>query len=429
MDRVLIVEDSKTFASLVKKKIEADLQLEVVWAACYAEAVAVLEQRQDFLLALLDLNLPDAPNGEIVDYVIGKKIPPIIFTGEMSDELRDYILSKNVIDYVPKKSAHDIESLLRTIRRIRNNRSIKVLVADDSLTTRNMLHELLAAHKFIILTASGGKEALELLEQNPDVRLLITDYSMPDMDGFELTRQVRRKYRREELGIIAISAHGNNLMAARFIKDGANDFLTKPFFIEEFYCRVNNTLEIVDYVSRLKEASDRDYLTGLHNRRYMFEVGERLYSDFLHGTIELTVAILDIDHFKPVNDTYGHDAGDFVLQQIARLLKHRFSAAGIVARYGGEEFIVLLTNTSDENAILQFEGLRQEIENTELRTPRGQRIKITISIGISSRRAISLEQMISAADTRLYQAKNSGRNRIVLDDGISAPAEEALAAG
>ncbi len=417
MDKVLIVEDSKVFARLLIRKIEDELFFDTSWASNLEETKYILEENPEkahFFAALLDLHLPDAPEGEVVDYVISKNIPVIVFTGIINNEIRDRLWSKKVVDYVLKETPDSLDYICGVVRRIYKNKFVRILVADDSSTVRNHLRRLLEAHEFGVLEADNGGKALELLEAHQDVKVVIADYYMPKVDGVELTRLIRRKYRREELSIIGISAYGeSNLLSATFIKHGANDFLNKPFSSEEFYCRLVQNLEMLEYVQKLKETSIRDPLTGLYNRRYFFEAASKFYSNFKRGNLKITVAMLDIDFFKKVNDTYGHAAGDQVLRHVSEGISSRFRGSDIVARFGGEEFCVLAVNMDRSAAFEVFDDLRRSIERSKTKVDK-QFIPATISIGVCDKPMDSLESMIAQADSMLYQAKRGGRNRVMI---------------
>lgn len=416
MTQILVVEDSKLFGYLVKKKIESELKFEAQWVRSYAEAVKLINENDDgFFMALLDLNLPDAPAGEIVDYVLSRGIPPIVFTGVLKNEVRDLIWSKKVIDYVVKESSQSIDYVVSLIRRVYRNTSVAVLVVDDSQTSRRYLCDLLKIHRYKVLEAADGVEALKVLEKNGDISLVITDYDMPNMDGFQLAEQIRTKRLKRDLALIGISARGDNIMSARFIKNGANDFINKPFLIEEFYCRVTQNVEMIEQVRNLESASNIDYLTNLYNRRYFFEAGRNLFASAKRGHVSIVMAALDIDFFKVVNDTYGHEAGDIVLKKVASILKGRLRQSDLVARYGGEEFSIIAINMEAENAGNVFDGLRKMIEDVEIPWDGGS-IQVTVSIGVCTKLKDSLEEMVRRTDALLYEAKQNGRNKVVVSD-------------
>ncbi|MBN2402854.1 MAG: diguanylate cyclase [Spirochaetes bacterium] len=410
MPKVLIVEDSKVVGSVIKKKIESGLHYSVHWVQSYLQAKELLDKDGlDFFICLVGLYLPDAPAGEIVDYVISKNLPTIVFTGELSDEIRKKIWSKKVVDYVVKESGYNLDYVINLIKRIYKNKSIKVLVVDDSQVFCARVAGLLAVHQYQVFQAGDGIQALKILNGNPDIKLVITDYNMPNMDGFQFIKEIRAKFSKEDLSIIGMS--GDNLLSAKFIKLSANDFISKDFFTEEFYCRITQNIEAIEHIREIKEASNRDYLTDLHNRRYFYDVGQKLFENAKRNNITISVAMIDIDYFKKINDSYGHDKGDLVLQKVARIIQNRFRASDIVSRIGGEEFCVLACNMGSENVKSIFEQLRKTIEESEIISGT-ETIKITISTGICLEPAETLDEMIKYADKMLYKAKEAGRNRV-----------------
>ncbi|WP_417782817.1 diguanylate cyclase domain-containing protein [Terasakiella pusilla] len=412
---ILLVEDAKFFRSVIKSQIEKQLGFAVTCAETYAEACAIMDARKDdFFLALIDLNLPDAPKGEIVDYVIEKSIPSIVFSGQFNEELRDHLMQQNIIDYVVKDSPASIEYVITTVKRLYNNQSVKVLLADDSKTARFQMHGLLARYKFQILEAADGLEALKILDENPDIMLVITDYNMPNLDGFELTKKIRTHYSKRELCIIGVSTYGNHALSARFIKVGANDFITKPFLNEEFFCRVSQNVEMLEHIKALEDSLITDYLTGLRNRRYLFERGETMLQDVNNEGGYLIAAMCDIDHFKNINDTYGHDGGDEALKNVAKQMRHFFGDDGIAARFGGEEFCILLKADTLDSLDEKFEALRQGIANLTIDYG-NRKINLTMSIGVSWQKVQELDALINIADGNLYEAKKTGRNKVVFD--------------
>ncbi|MBF0452446.1 MAG: diguanylate cyclase [Candidatus Magnetomorum sp.] len=412
--RILVVEDNKAVAKLISSRITSELDFITKVAHSYEDAQAILNENDSFFIAILDLNLPDAPDGEIVDLVLSKEIPSIVLTGTLDDELRKRILSKNVVDYIVKEGMHAIDYVIHLIKRLRNNRNIKALVVDDTATFRLLISRMLELHKFNVITANDGIDALEKIKQHSDIKLILTDYEMPNMNGFELVSELRKDFSKDMMAIIGLSANTSETLSAQFLKKGANDFLSKPFLNEEFYCRVTQNVEIIELIHEIREASIRDYLTGLYNRRYLYEIGNNLHSNAMRDNLAIAVGMVDIDFFKKINDAYGHDVGDQALKHVAGLLTEHVRKTDVVSRCGGEEFCVILTNVDRQRALLVFGKIRKMIEKSEIQAD-GKMIKMTISVGVCTSIKKSLESMIKAADELLYEAKESGRNRVVID--------------
>lgn len=255
MQKVLVVEDSKLFTQIVRRGVEGRLGYHMLHAATLAEArVLLAEHAQSILIALLDLHLPDAANGEIIDVVAAYKIPSVVFTGSFSDELREFVLSKHAVDYITKDSPGNFDLVLDLVSRINRNCDTSILVVDDSKVSRHYIQDLLTLHRFTVLQANGGDEALALVEAHPELALAIVDYNMPGMNGVELCRKIRAKRGRHDLVVIGVSAYGNNVVSAQFMKNGANDYLNKPFVPEEFFCRLYQNLDQVERIGALQRA-------------------------------------------------------------------------------------------------------------------------------------------------------------------------------
>jgi two-component system, sensor histidine kinase and response regulator len=251
---VFVAEDSRFFLSVVRWGVVDRLGFEMISAGTLAETKALLDERgKDVYVALLDLNLPDAPYGEVIDEVAKHRIPSIVFTGSFTDEVREFILAKGVVDYIAKDTPNGIETVLDLIQRLGRNGQTGILVVDDSRVTRQLLRKHLELHRFKVVEAVDGPSALKALDENPDLTLAIVDYNMPGMNGCELTRRIRAKRSRDSFIVIGLSAYGNKVVSAAFMKSGANDYLNKPFEPEEFFCRVYQNLLHIERIAALKK--------------------------------------------------------------------------------------------------------------------------------------------------------------------------------
>ncbi|WP_291323415.1 diguanylate cyclase [Desulfonatronospira sp.] len=414
-EQVIIVEDSRIFAHILRNAVINELGTETVVCSCYKEAQDYLEHNsQNVFAALLDLNLPDAPYGEIVDLVVGKGIASIVFTGEVSDDLRDRMWSKHIVDYILKDNQQNVQQVLDVLKRLRLNSGIKILVADDSSTSRKIIRDLLQVWNFKVLEARNGREALDVLNRHEGIRLLLADYNMPVMDGMEMVKEARRNFSKTRLPIIGLSGAGGATTSAHFLKAGANDYMHKPFLAEELYCRVRHNLETSEYIMTIRDMAEKDFLTGLLNRRSFFSSAGKLFENARRGNLQLVVAMMDIDHFKRCNDQYGHDAGDEVIRYVADTLQSTVRKSDLVARFGGEEFCVVGVNMRLDHIETAFDNIREAIEQSVI-TAGEYQIRVTVSTGVCSALKDSLEEMITCADDLLYKAKNQGRNRVVTD--------------
>lgn len=414
MERILIVEDNKTLAKLLAKKISTELEFEVDVAYKQSEAKLFLK-RYKYFLTLIDLNLPDAPNGEIVDYVLSHDNRVIILSGSVDKELRKRLLQKNIIDYVNKSGVHDINYIVSTIKRLQNNQNHKVLIVDDSMVFRKQMKMMLENLFYQVITVAHGEEALGMLSTHPDISLVITDYNMPVMNGLELTAKIREKHDKNDISIIALSSNENDDVNAQFLKEGANDYIRKPFSKEEFSCRINNSIEALENIQIITNHANRDYLTGLYNRRYFTKTLEDYTRETQESGEHFTVAVIAIDDITSINSTYGFKNGDKVIVYISEVLRANLNHNDIVARISGDEFCVILKSTDRDMAIKVFERLREKSSNARIHIDDERVIKYTISIGAAMNNYDTGNEILDQADMMLYNAKQKGANQLEFD--------------
>ncbi|WP_417425677.1 diguanylate cyclase [Hoeflea sp.] len=410
---VLLVEDSRTYIAALKQRLEGQYGMRVTSCSTLEHLQSVLgEAPERFTLALIDLNLPGAPAGEALDLVLSKNVPAIVFTATFSDLKRKQILSKHVADYVLKDGKDAIKNLVKAAIRILSNRGAHILVVDDSKTMREMLGEQLLRQLYRVTTVASGAAALEALEEDDDYDLAVINYLMPEMDGLSLVEQIRQRRNFDRLRIIGVSSLEDRTLIARFLRAGANDFLHQPLSIEEFRWRVAQNIQTTNQVRHLRELAARDYLTGLYNRRHFFDDGPHRVTMARKHNQAQSLAIVDIDHFKRLNDTYGHEIGDVALKAVARHLADLCGNEHLLARLGGEEFGILICGLSFVEAREFCETLRSSIGQILIATADGE-INLTISIGLAE---IATEEVfdnyLHAADQFLYMAKHAGRNRV-----------------
>jgi len=235
------------------------------------------------------------------------------------------------------------------------------------------------------------------------------------MNGLEFIQKVREKHSIDEKIIIALSSEQDKSLSPLLLRVGANDFLYKPFLEEELMCRIDNNIKNILLIEEIKEMAYKDPLTHLYNRRYFFETAEKLFITSKRENKNVSILMYDIDHFKKINDTYGHQTGDLILQKVAEIISNNTRKNDISARYGGEEFITFLYHCDAIFARLVAEKIRKLIEQIEVIDSNENSIKFTISIGVSDKGA-SLEEMIKYADSALYEAKKT-RNRVIVYKG------------
>ena len=252
--RILLAEDSNVFTSMVGTRLKELFGIEIEICRNFEDLqLAYDRSTEPVTLAISNINLPGAENGEALEYLIDLSIPTIVFTGTFQQETRDRLLAKDIVDYILKDNVFAVDMLAESVCRFLTNHRHHVLIVDDSMTARALLSSRLKRYNFRVSVAENGAKALEILKKSPDIGLVVTDYNMPDIDGFELTRRIRSVRGSHELRVIGVSSSSDRLLSARFLKAGGNDFMLRPFIDEEFYCRVNQNLDTLLQIQSMRK--------------------------------------------------------------------------------------------------------------------------------------------------------------------------------
>lgn len=410
--RILLVENSRTFTSMLREAIEQRLELPVSVVSSLAEAGQMLENEDGWFLVLTGLVLADGDRDTVVDFFVSRGLPTVVVSGVYDEDLRRRVLERKIIDYVLKNTAGSIDYLVWLVQRLERNRRIAALVVDDSPSARAYAAALLRMYGHQVFEAADGVQGLAAIEAHPAIRLAVVDQEMPGMQGVEFTRRLRMHRSRDKVAVIGLSGNTDPSLIPRFLKNGANDFLRKPFSREEFFCRVSQNVDQLELIGTLQDLATRDFLTGLPNRRSFLEQSQRHLAEQPEGEW-VAVAMIDIDHFKHINDTCGHDGGDEALRAIAATVATHARAGDLVARFGGEEFCLLAPGLAPDDAQTYFEALRRSIAALRVELA-GTVLRMTASIGVCCLRPRSdaLHELITEADRQLYLAKAEGRNRV-----------------
>lgn len=289
----------------------------------------------------------------------------------------------------------------------------KILVIEDSELMREMLSATIGELGDVVL-AEDGKTGLKMaLSEEP--HLILLDVVLPDIDGFRVCEGLKKDERTKHIPVIVMTGLNSAKAEIKGLNMGAVDFFLKPFEPEIVRARVNTQLELITAREELIQMAMVDSLTNCFNRRHFMNTGDMEISRRKRHGYGLVVAAVDVDHFKPVNDTYGHEAGDLVLQEIADCLKDTVRYEDTVGRIGGEEFAVLLPESDSRGAYSVLERVRENISGIEF-VHNGQPFNVTVSIGLTEVEYtdVSINDSLRRADLALYDAKKSGRDRVVI---------------
>ena len=419
---VLVVDHSKVFRAVWDRNA-LRLGIEPITASNAEEALEVLrEKRVD--LACVSLSLPGMDGIDLVQVM--RRIPPlknlpvILLTSTEDMDMRERAFAAGVTEIHEKK---DVESLLQRVKRFvrEHHRDVtgRVLYIEDSNTVAHVMMGILAEMQLEV-DHFPSADAAWLAFQDSNYDLIISDIMVEgQMSGVGLVSRIRESQGdKSRVPILTVSSLDDQARRIQLFKLGANDFITKPVVKEEVMARVTNLInakQLLDQVRQqqkhLYELAMVDPLTGLYNRNSLREFAHKYFQEATRHDFSLALMLIDIDHFKLINDTHGHLMGDTVLEEMGAFLKRTIREEDFAARYGGEEFLLILPHCGLEAACEKAQAVRAEIEELH-----PGNLDVTASIGVSARpkgEAVGLEELFRVADKAVYQAKEMGRNRVV----------------
>jgi two-component system cell cycle response regulator len=452
--RILVVDDVAANVKLLEARLSAEY-FDVMTALNGQEALAICE-RSECDIVLLDVMMPNMDGFDVCRRLklnpTTHHIPVIMVTAldQPSDRVKgleagaDDFLTKPVSDIALIGRVRSLVRLKMMTDELRmraltskeigienpareaiadTGRGGRVLLVDDRKSSYERLAAMLADEQKIDVEPEPSEALFRAAEGNYDV--LIVSLGLENFDGLRLCSQVRSLERTRNLPLLAIAEPEDNSRLVRGLEIGVNDYLIRPIDKNEMLARVRTQVRRRRYTERLRdnvqmsiEMAITDALTGLHNRRYMESHLSTLVEQAASRGKPLTVLVLDIDYFKSVNDTHGHDAGDEVLREFSQRLKKSIRGIDLACRYGGEEFVVVMPETDMAVATMVAERLRRRIASEPFPISQGANaVEVTISIGLAARHSVSdnAANILKRADQALYRAKRDGRNRVVAD--------------
>ncbi len=296
----------------------------------------------------------------------------------------------------------------------------KILLVDDIQDNLDLLEDLLDdefnygdyPYKVEFLKASDGQEALDIIAVHCDIDLILLDIMMPIMDGFEVCEELKSDTVTQNIPIIFLSAKCDSSDIVQGFELGASDYVTKPFQEEELLARVKKELKIQSLIAKLEFIASHDTMTGIYNRRKFFEMASLKLEQ---ETDHLYVVMIDIDKFKNINDNYGHAIGDEVIKEVTSSISSKICHDSIFGRLGGEEFAIMCNVDKEGMVEAKTQEIRKAIEDITVTTANLQEVKFTISLGVKKvdDKSISIDVLLNDADIALYEAKNTGRNKVI----------------
>ena len=299
---------------------------------------------------------------------------------------------------------------------------MRILIAEDSPVQLQLLRGLLVQWGHDVVVATDGKQAWSALttgENPPDLAIL--DWMMPEMDGLHICHELRKAPERAYTYVLLLTARDRKGDLVQALEAGADDYLAKPFDTQELKARLHAGKRVLDLQAQLMKANrnlhfqaSHDALTGILNRGAVLEMLFNEFSRSMRERKPVGVILADLDHFKSVNDTYGHSTGDVVLHHVAQKIRSVIRTYDLVGRYGGEEFLIVLPGCDATNAEQNAERIRLAVASEAIPSAGNVEVKPTVSMGVVSVCApTDYQAVLNAADEALYRAKREGRNRVV----------------
>lgn len=413
--QVLLVEDTRFYSIAIKDRLETVFGVTVTHCPTLSALRDILaNSRETFALAILDLCQADAPNGEALDLVLSEHIPAIVFSAISSDVRKAEILARDVNDYVAKSSVHSIDNLLAAVDRSLHVSQAQIMVIDDGEDCA--VADLLSQANYVPMVVTSETEAANLLDRFRHIEMVLLRADMAYAGKGDLVAMLQNRYGESTLRVVGYTSTASEGDIARFLGAGGDDFFHLPIGLDDLVGRLNHVMTIHKQIQMLQRMASRDYLTDMLNRRYFFDRGPKIVEVCLRQGMAVSMALMDIDHFKKLNDTYGHEVGDLVLKAVAKRLAAVIGdKRHMVARLGGEEFGILYCGLDIQEAFEFCDHIRSEIAKVRVVVD-DEDLSVTVSMGLATiSGAETFDNYLNAADQYLYLAKHSGRNQVFSD--------------
>jgi len=413
--RILVAEQEKAVRDALVERIYDTLGVHADAVNTVSGVKKLLSTHPgEFVLAVVATRLPDAPEGEVLEPLTAEGIPTIAISSQITDPVAARLEDRHVIDCVLKRSDEDVDLIAELIERTLLNHTRKILFYTNNDFNRKTIRQLLDIHRYTVIDVRNIADIRRQLDAQRDISLVLVDHNAIADNDLQLINNLRAHYRSEDLSIVAVCGEHKPSTTSRLLRAGANDVISKPYQTDEFYFRIKQCVETVERVREIKYSATRDPLTGIYNRDYFFDIGEKLYAGARRGDTEISLAIVQIDGFDSATTRYGIDTSNAVLKTLAPLLQNELRANDVLATYKAGTFSCLVTNVGEHNAIMVFERIRQLISKTTVEHGR-HKVSLTGSIGVTTAPDDSFITMVANAQLALDEAIADGRNRVKIN--------------
>ncbi len=421
--KALVCESSRLFQQMIKSLFES-AGFEVTLCERGAEALIQLKSHK-FEIACIPMHFPDmegvAMAAKLRAHPALKQLPVLMITAHEDKKLLQAALNAGITEVYLKSDLSRLEHYLHLLAhqaRVRGELGGKVLCVEDDPILAGWAREVFLHMGLEVDCFARAEEAFAAFTRKP-YDIVITDFFLEgEMSGLDLLRRIREeKGAPGHVPVLVTTGFDDQSRKIELLRSGANDYINKPLVLEELQLRTRNLIlnkQLYDQLERQRQTLEQlamtDQLTSLYNRHYLFDAARKKLSEAGRHAYSVALVVVDLDHFKKVNDTHGHAVGDIVLRETGALLRHAIRTEDVAARFGGEEFVLLLSHCEPEGALVKAERLREAVEQLN---PNG--IRVTASIGVACflpQQPRSYEELFAAADAAVYRAKESGRNNV-----------------
>jgi|GEM_PF-1761295 len=412
----LIVDDQKSIAQLLKQNLEKISPIPVLTCHSLSEVEqTIADTTIKIEVCLCDLNLPDAPKGETIDVLNQHQITAVVLSGTFNENIRKEMLKKQVADFVLKDSPASIDYAIKVLLNIYRNAQREILLLGKQASNyRNFLETLLKRHRYQVTATEQLPNLDDMDSKNlPSMILIENSTKLGSSDVMNFLSKVRQKFDSHQLPLMACEPEQNIANAIKMMKYGVNDFFNTQSSPEEIHVRIRQNIELCESYKEVEFFSQIDPLTELYNRRHFYKIGEECFQKCQYNQQQYFTIMLDIDHFKAVNDSYGHTKGDEVIRYTAQMIQTIFHNE-IVGRFGGEEFCVFGCANDSKSMTEQItQKTKLLLKTIETQSDIDTGIAYTLSAGMSFH-GDDIFQTINLADKALYYSKENGRNQVNL---------------
>ncbi len=422
----MCVDDSKAIRKLLKDEF-AGAGYTILLAENGKEAITLAQKHSPDLITM-DVEMPGMIGYEACRILrrteITMHIPIIMMTSHDTPQEREKGFEVGAIEYFikPFKKGYLSSYVSSLFDKLKQTKTHNILLVEDSVNVSHIIEYSLGLKGLNVITAENADIALKVI-QDTKIHLILCDVNIPGMNGFELCRKIKTDSSGMHIPILILTFRDSIDDVLYGFESGAEDYIVKPFNEDVLYARISVHLRILSLMEELKQKnldleklSITDGLTGLYNKRYINERLEIGIKSARRHDYDISCLMCDLDHFKEVNDLYGHQFGDFVLRHFSNILRKCCRETDLIGRYGGEEFIILARHSDGDQALKMAERVRTKIEEYDFNDGKIA-VKITVSIGVSSTKGdVNEVVLVKNADAALYRAKEKGRNCVAFSD-------------